>query len=329
MDFRKALGAGLKILVTLLLLLLIFQSVDTSRIVHNLRELKTSRLILLVVICWGGQLLCAQRWRLFASSLGMQGSYRGFAQMYLVGMVFNIGLPSLIGGDVVKTYLLSRKSGKPLQSGLASVLQDRAAGLISLIVYGSLAVLVRPITWRGIPLSAVYLLTWFGVILALWLVWKGEGVYRRFVVEEAGSPLQRLVRAVANFHQALITMQHGWGSILQIAGLSFLNSALVLWIFQQVAVAAGNPVSLIAFSGLYPLITLLTMLPISFSGIGIREWAYVEALALLGIPAERALVAALSTSALLIVVNLGGILFLPTVPSELRHTPVSETAERE
>ena len=221
MSLRKALGAGVKILVTLLLLFLIFRSVDTSRIAHNLREIESSHLILLVVICWGGQLLCAQRWRLFADSLGMQGTYRGFAQMYLVGMLFNIGLPSLIGGDVVKAYILSRRSSRPLQSGLASVLQDRAAGLVSLIVYGTAAVLITPITWRGIPLSLIYLVFWLGLIVALWLVWKGEGVYRRFMAGETVSPLQKIVHLVADFHQALVTMKLGWGAVVQFVA-SFL-----------------------------------------------------------------------------------------------------------
>ena len=237
MSLRKSAGPALKILVALLLLFLVFRSVGTSRIANHLRDIESGRLVLLVFLCWLGQLLCAQRWRLFAASLRMQGPYRSYAQMYLVGMLFNIGLPSLIGGDVVKAYILSRKSGKPLQTGLASVLQDRAAGLLSLIIYGGAAVLVRPLTWRGIPLSAVYIVTWIGVTLTLWLTWKGEAVYRRFLVEEARSPWQKLVRVTADFHQALVTMRLGSDAILQIAGLSFLNSALVLWIFQQIAAA--------------------------------------------------------------------------------------------
>ncbi len=319
MNVRKALGTSLKILVTVLLLLLVFRTVDRSRVAQNLGEIEARRLVLLVLICWGGQLLCAQRWRLFAASLGMHGSYRGFAQMYLVGMLFNIGLPSLIGGDVVKAYIVSRKSGKPLQSGLASTLQDRAAGLFSLTIYGSAAILSQPLTWRGVPLGSVYVAVWVCLLLALWLVWKGENTYRRFVEREPKSVLQKLVRAVADFHQALVVMRLDWPRALQIAALSFINSALVLWIYQQIAVATGNAVGLIEFAALFPLINLLTMLPVSFSGIGIREWAYVEAFSLLGIPADRALIVALSTSALVIVVNLGGLIFLPSIPSELRR----------
>ena len=111
----------------------------------------------------------------------MQGSYRSFVQMYFAGMFFNIGLPSLVGGDVVKAYILSRKSDKPLQIGLASVLQDRGAGLISLLVYGSMAILIFPISWRGFPLWARLRLCCLDcVAVVLWLVFKGEGLYRRF-----------------------------------------------------------------------------------------------------------------------------------------------------
>jgi hypothetical protein len=69
--------------------------------------------------------------------------------------------------------------------------------------------------------------------------------------------------------------------------ISFFNSGLVLWTLQQVSVAAGNPVDLAGFSALFPLIAVVTMLPISLGGLGIREWAYVEGLALLKVPADR------------------------------------------
>ena len=160
-------------------------------------------MVLLLIVCWLGQLLCSERWRILAASLQMHGSYRSFVQMYFAGMFFNIGLPSLVGGDAMKAYILSRKNGKPLYVGLASVLQDRAAGLITLLLYGSIAILLFPLSWRGFPLWIAYLLSWIAVALALGLVLKGERLYRRFLIPGSRTLLQRVLRMIAEFHQAL------------------------------------------------------------------------------------------------------------------------------
>jgi uncharacterized protein (TIRG00374 family) len=240
-------------------------------------------------------------------------------------MLFNIGLPSLIGGDVVKAYVLSRKLRKPLPLALASVLQDRVAGMISLFIYGTAAILIHPVVWRGLSLWLVYLAIWVGVLTALLLVSKGEIIYERFRAPETGPLLQKGLFLVADFHRALGTMHLSPGAALQVTAYSLFNSALVFWMFQQVSVATGHPVEFVAFCALFPLITLVTMFPISLGGLGIREWAYVEGLALLGIPASNALLIALTTSALLIVCDLIGLFFLPTIPADLRRHPPSLT----
>ena len=82
--------------------------------------------------------------------------------------------------------------------------------------------------------------------------------------------------------------------------------------------AAGYPIEPLTFSVLFPVISMATLLPISLGGIGVREWSYVEALSLLKVPAEVALTIALASSALIIVSDLGGVFFLPTIPAELR-----------
>jgi hypothetical protein len=51
----------------------------------------------------------------------------------------------------------------------------------------------------------------------------------------------------------------------------------------------------------------------------VREWAYLQVLPFLGIPPGAALAVALTSSALMILRNLGGALFLPTLPAALRR----------
>jgi uncharacterized protein (TIRG00374 family) len=319
MRISRPLIPFLKLLFTILLLFLVFQSIDISKISHDLSGFKWKSMALLLIVCWLGQLLCSERWRIFAASLKMHGRYRSFVQMYFAGMFFNIGLPSLIGGDAVKAFILSRRSGKPVHVGMASILQDRAAGLITLLLYGSIAIVLFPLSWRGFPLWAAYLLSWLAVALALGLVLKGERLYSRFLIPGSRTLLQRVLQMIAEFHQALGNCDIQKGALFRIALYSFVNSALVLWIFQQVTAAAGYRVAIIPFSALYPLVTLATMLPITLSGLGVREWFYVEALSLVGIPRTAGLCISLATSALLLLCNLAGMVVLPGIPSELRR----------
>ena len=316
---KRFLSPALKVTISLALLALVLRSVDAGRLRHDLARIELGRLALLLAVCWSGQLLCAQRWRLFAASLGMTGSYRSFVEMYFVGMLFNVGLPSLVGGDVVKAFVLSRKTAAPLGLGIASVLQDRAAGLISLVLYGSAAAAASPLRWRGIPLGLMYAAAWVGIAAVLGVVWKGERLYGRWNLARRDSLLSRGLASAADFHRALATMRLSRWDAAQVIGYSLVNSALVLWVFQQVSTAAGHTVGFVSFAALCPLVTLATMLPISLGGLGIREWAYIEALGVVGVPAQVALTIALTSSALIIVFDLAGLLFLPTVPADLRQ----------
>jgi uncharacterized protein (TIRG00374 family) len=319
MRFSKWAIGGLRLLLTLLLLFLAFRSIDVSRISQDLRTFNASSLALLLVFYWAGQLLCSERWRVFAASIQLKGSYRSFVQMYFVGMFFNIGLPSLIGGDIVKAYILSRKNARPLQAGMVSVLQDRAAGLVSLLIYGTAAILLRPVRWQGLPLGALYLFSWIGMGFALWSVLRGERLYGRFLNPEVSTWFQKALRSIADFHRNLGVCRLNRAEFARVALYSFLNSALILWIFHQVTVAAGHRVGIIPFSGLFPLVTLATMIPITIGGLGVREWVYVEALSLVGVPRGAALVISLATSAMLLLCNLAGLLFLPGIPIGLRR----------
>jgi glycosyltransferase 2 family protein len=317
MRVPKSLTNILKSLFTILLLFLVFKSVDISKISRDLKTFNLKFLLLILALCWISQMVCSERWRILAASLKMSGSYRSFVKLYFVGMFFNAGLPSLIGGDFVKAYMLSRRSGKPLQIGLASVLQDRTAGLLSLLLYGFLAVLIQPISWRGFPLWVAYLLSWAAIAAALWTVAAGEKLYGRFIDARRQTLGQNILKTLSEFHQALGINHLKTDEFLRIAIYSFINSGLALWALQLVTVAAGHPVGIISFYALFPLIILITLLPITLNGLGLRELIYVEALSLVGIPRDQGLIISLATSAIFLLCNFSGIFFLSGISKEL------------
>jgi uncharacterized protein (TIRG00374 family) len=318
MKARGILIGVLKLLVTAALLLLIFRSVDISKIRQDLRNFNVLFLAVILAVYWLGQLICSERWRIIAAALNMPGSYWSFVRMYFAGMFFNIGLPSLIGGDLIKAYCLSRKHNRPLQTGLVSVLQDRITGLISLLIYGSLAILAQPLSWKGFPLALAYLICWVALASGVLLVIKSDKIRAKLSASVRWKFTQSLLSILSEFRQTLMNVHPGSGRIRLIFIYSFINSALVLLLFHQVAATMGYPIELISFSALFPLVTLAAMLPITLGGLGVREWVYVEALSLAGIPRDAGLIISLATSALFLLCNLGGVFFLAAIPSELR-----------
>jgi glycosyltransferase 2 family protein len=321
MNSKKVVVTGIKLLVTALLLFFVFRSVNPAQMGRDVRSINVLLLAALLVSCWLGQLICSQRWRVFAAALNVRASYGTFVKMYFVGMFFNNGLPSLVGGDVVKAYLLSRKTSKPLKSAFVSVLQDRASGLLSLLTYGTIAIILVPIAWKGISLAAVYAVSWVAVVITGLILWKGAKLSGNGNGNQNGIVATKALGAIADLSQALRTTRLTRGEVTQVITYSMLNSGLVLIVYQQITVAAGYPVGILAFTALFPMITLVTMLPISLGGLGVREWAYVEALALLGVPRHDALLISLTTSTLTIIINFGGLPFLPMVPAELKGPP--------
>jgi len=276
-----------RFVVTAVLLLLVFRSVDLDQLRPNLARLHLTTLVLLLLLHWTSQMISAQRWRILAAALGIGGSYPKFCRTYFASMFFNIGLPAL-GADAIRACSISQTSDSPVADAAASVLQDRAAGLIGLLLYGSLGVLLAPLQWRAIPISVIYLAGWAGVAAAILLVRKSKPAYL---------PQKRL---------GLVFL------------LSAVNSGLVIWIVQRLSAALGAQLDMLTACALVPVIDMVTMLPISVAGIGIREWAFIEGFGLLGISRDLSLAIALALSALVILRNLAGVFFLGTIPASLR-----------
>jgi glycosyltransferase 2 family protein len=311
----------IKICLTLGLLALLLRSVDLSRVRANMARMDLLRVAMLLVVHWLTQAITAQRWRVFARSFGIEGSYTGFVRIQFAAMFFNLGLPSLVGGDMIKAYSASRRAGVSFRYGLASVLQDRAIGLAALLFYGSATAIAFPLAWNGVPLIWAYGVSWVAGAILVLLVWKGDVLYRQWVRRDSHSPVQRVLHRFADFHESLAAMHLGRAGFLQVIALSLANSALVIWIVNSMCGAAGYPLKLLAISALVPLIDVLSTLPLSFNGVGIREWGYVHGLPLLGVPADAALAISLSLSALLILRNLSGALFVSAVPVSFRTVP--------
>jgi uncharacterized protein (TIRG00374 family) len=262
-----------------------------------------------------GQVLSACKWRVLAKPLGFPQSFFAFISYYFAGMYLNLFAPSTVAGDFGRSALLAQR-GERLSAAVQSVVADRISGFAMLLWVAALGALLSDATavpgwWKlGVVGSAV------GVTVG----WLFLPAALKFFFRQETSVRRRLEQFVGPYRRAP-------GLLLRACGLSL--GFHVLQIGLQLLLVHALQIELsvwyLFFCG--PMINILSNLPISFSGLGVREGSCVLFFSFVGVPEERALAFGLLWSALSVGANVSGglaLLFSPTARlplSEFRKMP--------
>jgi glycosyltransferase 2 family protein len=182
----------------------------------------------------------------------------------LIGTFFNQTLPSSIGGDAVRLWLVAR-GGAGWRAATYSIFVDRAIGLIALaiIIVASLPwsySLIRDpdgrsalllVDFAALASGAGFLV--LGVLPFPWLKhwWGTHHLYACSVIA----------------NRVIFSRAHG----PSIAVLSVLVHVLAVVIAWCVVQSIASPVHFSQIFQLVPPVMLITMLPISIAGWGVRE----------------------------------------------------------
>jgi uncharacterized membrane protein YbhN (UPF0104 family) len=242
------------------------------------------------------QVVSARRWQLLARPFRFDCSLGKLTGFYYIGMYFNLLLPTSVGGDVVRVYYLNAGSGRRL-AALATVLLDRLSGLVVLVALACVAVVLSPTELPAwIPLSMWGILAG-GALATLampFLLTRGKHG------PERAQQLRNMLVLLRSPRLLVAT------TLLSL--LVQLASALQVWMVGQ---AIHVPVPLAYYCIMVPMVSLLTLLPVSVNGMGVREGATALFLAPLGIGEGTALSLALLWFAVYASASLvGGLVYL-------------------
>jgi uncharacterized membrane protein YbhN (UPF0104 family) len=245
------------------------QEVHTADLRAAMSGLDLRLIALGAVLYLFGQALSAVKWRVLGRSVGFQQPLGAYVRFYFIGMFFNVFGPSTLGGDVVRALYLG--DGRRPVLAASSVVFDRISGLAVLMAMGAVALVAAPQYQFPWPLTAAVVLGGVGLIFAWWtlpmlicLLPTHNRVRRQ--VEHDLAPFWRdrvmLVRVMA-------------------LSLAFHLSQVVLqWVLAH---AAGAQVPLSYCLVFHPLLAFVTALPVSVSGLGVREGSYMFFLGRIGI----------------------------------------------
>ncbi len=266
------------------------------------------------------QVLSARRWSGLSRAVELDASGARFLRLYFEGMFFSLCLPTSIGGDVVKAYRLAPTLAQRVLAG-CTVLVDRLTGLTALLTIVSAASVAQ---FFALGTAATWLASSGIVLAAACCVRVGLELLRR-------SPVWvRAPRRVLGLFARLRPYADKPRVILSAVALSFVIQALNVLTVYWVGEALGLGLPVAAYFVAVPLVALVTALPLSIAGVGLREGGLALVLGSYGLPTESGV--ALGLMWFLVVIcggMLGGLCYLfgPTTSATGSHDNESPADE--
>jgi len=230
----------------------------------------------------------AVRWFVLLRGLALEVPFGRLVHLYFVGAFFNAFLPTGFGGDVVRALELSGDTD--ISAAVGTVLLDRMSGLLVLFAMGLIAL---PFTFARLEPWLAGLLVGIasGGLLAGALVLEGR--FLRRVTSHLPSVLSlRGEGFLAQVYAAVTGC--GRRAVLEALGVSLVFNVvnvLVNWLCGR---AVGIPQGPGFYFIVTPLISVTLLVPISISGLGVRDWVAVALFGSVGVDANTAAAMSLS-----------------------------------
>ena len=309
---KKTLLTVLQVAVTIGLLWWVFHDPDKrAQMAEALRQANWNWLWLGVVVFFGCTILATVRWKVLLQVQGIEMGWVRTWQLFMIGMFFNLFMLGSTGGDVVKMFLTMREARDNKAAALLSVFMDRVIGMMALILISLGFLYFRYDKLSDSAASATLLTTLLWLLAGAVVVIVGMFVGSAFGWVHylpQWTPLRgRIVEVSAACH----VYAKGWRQTIWAFLVSFPLFAMFFITFYCAARAYTDVLGLVDVFSVLPIVAVITAIPISVSGIGLRESLFVSLLAPFGVGAAVATLISVSGFLINTVGSLaGGLVFL-------------------
>lgn len=284
---RRRLVTAAKVVVTIALLAFVLRKIPLGDLGKRLASLSALDVTLLAAITTFQTALVAVRWWRLLHGVGERVPYRAVFGDVCVGILYSSLLPGGVGGDVIRALRARARVGVPSHAWSTSI-YERIIGLFVMALGASIAVGLGLADSLDLPRWFTWLA--FGLTLALAGVLVFASLPFRLARRVIGA---RLPAAAAADLQGIGEDLEGPLARLAVRAEAFawsvLYQAVNLAFFVAGAAALGAPGHARAIVVGVPIIIVLSLLPVTIGGHGLREGLYVGVLGALGLPGDVAL----------------------------------------
>jgi glycosyltransferase 2 family protein len=297
------------VVIAVLLLAWLLSKVNIKDSLNQMKNANLLILLIAVVIFLFLILISVWRWKIILDARNIKFSFGYLVKIYFACWFFNNILPTSIGGDVIRVIYTIKDNNKT--GAFSATFVDRMIGFVGLFVIALIASLLILLTrhqTRFLTFNILGLIILVAIILMLFSDRAHRffsRIFRRIKIFRLGDIIDRAYGAVKTYREKKAAL---FASLL----LSLLLQAdlSLTWFFTGYAI--GSRISATYYFLFIPIVGLLTMIPLTIGGLGIRENSFVAFFTAAGLLAK---VQATSISLLYLVINfffalIGGIMFL-------------------
>jgi glycosyltransferase 2 family protein len=253
----------LHIAATIVMLGIVLGMADIGRLKHTFFSVPPHLIALVMLGYVVSPLLNCYRWLLFARGAGVQASYLQVVRAYFLGAFVNSFALGMVGGDLARALVLADK--RPVRAqAIASVAADRLHGLAVIALIGSFAALFfgheHVPDWLLTLLASIapsIIVCWLaGPVLMVRLFPKSRRLQAKFV-------------SVANAFPKDLSL------LLPVTGVSILFHLFQISLHRLMGYGVGVEIPYGTLLFVVPFVNIVSSLPISWQGLGVRETAYI------------------------------------------------------
>ncbi|MBI5182248.1 MAG: flippase-like domain-containing protein [Nitrospirae bacterium] len=309
---KKWLTLLIKIILSSLILTFLFYKTDINKFYNLIKGTDMLILTLTFVLYLIAQWVSAYRWKMLLHTERMDVSFYNLIAYYYIGMFFNLFMPTLVGGDVVRGYYLYKKSNKGGES-VASIFVERLSGFFALITIALLSLIIGYSYIKNEPtVTTLLLLITVGFFTSVIIIINKR--IREMVNNlMKGGRFEGLRKKLKNVSEAAKKYKNHKEVLFNVVLLSFLVQIIGIFIFYLLSKALNLNVSLAYFFLFIPIIIVISMAPITLGGLGVREFVFIFLFHKVGLETAEALSLSLLWFILVTISSLaGGVIFLLT-----------------
>jgi hypothetical protein len=298
-----------KIVVSVSLITCFFQKIDIGQLVNYFTSCHLIWLCVAIIIFFLGLTVTTYKWQILLNTLKVEVAFKKLLSLNLIGMFYSFFVPGgQISGEVIKGIKLTNVCRRSSEV-LISIAMDKLTGILALVILALVGIftqfsLIKDYKLLMMILAILLIITFFALlILNKQLASLAERTTHLIFERERLRFFKKYISPVWNSLKA-------YKEDISVLGKSLAYS----FVFQMVGIAISYVVALSlkiqipfnVFIWIVPIVSIVQSLPISISGIGVREGAFIFFLAQYEVPTSQALALSLIIFGIMIIGSLVG-----------------------